>query len=73
MGNLDLILAIGFGALALVGLATAAFCFRKAMKVSGEKDGDLKMFAWAAVALAGLVLSGMSAAYILLPILSFHF
>jgi hypothetical protein len=37
--------------------------------VSGEKDGDLKMFLWALGTLLGLILSGMSAAYILLPIL----
>ncbi len=72
MGQLDLILTIVFSTLAIVGLIVAYLCFRKALKVSGEKDGDLKMFAWTAVALLGLVLAGMSAAYILLPILLFH-
>ncbi|MFN0157931.1 MAG: hypothetical protein ACKVRP_07650 [Bacteroidota bacterium] len=72
MARLDIILTIVFSTLALGGLAVAILCFRKAMKVSGQKDGDLKMFVWAAIALLGLVIAGMSAAYILLPILFFH-
>jgi hypothetical protein len=44
-------------------------CFRKALAVSGEKDGDLKMFFWAFGSMVGLIISGMSTAYILLPII----
>ena len=44
MGKLDLTLFIVFGSLFLLSLGAAVLCFRKALKVSGEKDGDLKMF-----------------------------
>ena len=46
-----------------------AAAFRKALAVSGERDGDLKMFFWACGSMLGLIVSGMSAAYILLPII----
>ncbi len=71
MAPLDRILFIVFGLLSLAGFTAALLCFRKALRVSGERDGDLKMFFWAAGGLVGLVVSGMSAAYIILPIL-FH-
>jgi hypothetical protein len=71
MAKLDLALLIAFGIIALLSFAFAVFCFVRALKVSGEKDGDLKMFLWAAGTMFGLIASGMSTAYILLPIL-FH-
>jgi hypothetical protein len=69
MAKLDLVLTIVFGAIALVFLAVAVLCVRKAVRVSGERDGDLKMFLWSIGALIGLIVAGMSSAYILLPIL----
>ena len=69
MANADLILFIIFGLLCLLALAATVFCLRRALKVSGERDGDLKMFFWAAGALCAVIIAGMSAAYILLPIL----
>lgn len=69
MARLDLGLLIVFGVISLVTLTGAVLSFRKAMRVSGERDGDLKMFFWAAGSMVGLIISGLSAAYILLPIL----
>lgn len=69
MAPLDLILLIVFGALAVGGLAGAVWCVRKAMRVANQRDGDLKMFGWASLALIGLIIAGTSAAYILLPII----
>ena len=69
--NLDLILSVTFGIISVLALAAAVWCFTKALKVSGTRDGDIKMFLWAMGSMIGLILSGMSAAYILLPIL-FH-
>jgi hypothetical protein len=69
MARLDLTLALVFGTLSLLGLIVAALCLRKAMKVAGERNGDFKMFLWAVGTLLGLILSGVSVAYILLPIL----
>jgi hypothetical protein len=65
----DTILLICFGTLSAASFAGAIWCFRRALKVSGEKDGDLKMFLWALGTLLGLIVSGMGTAYILLPIL----
>jgi hypothetical protein len=39
------------------------------MRAAERKDGELTMVAWAVGALVGLVVAGMSTAYILLPIL----
>jgi len=69
MANLDLILTIIFSTLFLVSLVGAVLSFRQALRVSDERDGDLKMFFWAVGSLVGLILAGMSAAYILLPVL----
>lgn len=69
MAKLDLILTLIFSAVALLASFLTVFCMRKAMSVSGERDGDLKMFLWAVGSLIGLIIAGMSAAYILLPIL----
>jgi hypothetical protein len=71
MAKLDLILFVVFGLISALSLAASVLCFRKALAVSGEKDGDLKMFFWALGSMLGLIISGMSAAYILLPII-FH-
>ena len=71
MAKLDLILFAAFGSIALLSLAGALLTFRQALRVSGERDGDLKMFFWAAGTMICLIIAGMSAAYILLPIL-FH-
>mgnify|MGYP006268947435 CR=1 FL=1 len=71
MPKLDLILFISFGTIAALAFAGAILCFRKALKVGNQKDGDLKMFFWAVGSMFGLIISGMCAAYILLPIL-FH-
>jgi len=72
MPTLDLTLSLVFGTLFLAGLAGAAWCFRKSLRVSNQRDGDLKMFFWAMGGLAGLILAGMSAAYILIPIIIHH-
>ena len=69
MAPLDTILSVVFGTLSLTSLAFAVWSFRKALRVSNEKNGDVKMFFWAAGTLFGLMVSGLSAAYILLPIL----
>jgi len=45
------------------------FSFRKALKVSGDRDGDFKMFLWSVGSMIGLIVGGMILAYILLPIL----
>ena len=71
MAGLDLILFLGFGTLAILGITGTVLCFRKALRVSGEKNGDIKMFAWAVASMFSLIVAGMSTAYILLPIL-FH-
>ena len=71
MAKLDLILLAVFGFITVAGLAASGFCFRRSLKVASERDGDVKMFFWAVGGLLGLILAGMSSAYILLPIL-FH-
>ena len=69
MAPLDRILLIGFGSLAVIGVLAFVLCFRTALRVSGERDGDLKMFLWAAAGMVGLIIAGVSSAYILLPII----
>jgi len=69
MARLDLILLLAFGSISLLGLAAAAWCFHKALSVAHKKDGDLRMFGWAVGMFAALVVSGLSAAYILVPII----
>lgn len=69
MATLDLLLTIAFGTLSVVGLAAAVLCLRMALRVGSERDGDLKMFFWAVGSLVGLIIAGVSSAYILLPIL----
>jgi len=69
MARLDLILLLTVGFISILALATAVWCFRKALSVAHKKDGDLRMFFWAVGMFVALVVSGLSAAYILLPIL----
>jgi hypothetical protein len=69
MAKLDLILLLSFGTIAIVTLILAALCFRSALRVANKKDGDLKMFFWAVATFICLIISGLSAAYILLPII----
>ena len=69
MARLDLILSLVFGAMSLITFAASAFCMVRALKAAREKDGELRMFFWAVGSMAALVVAGMSAAYILLPIL----
>jgi len=71
MAKQDLFLLLSFGALALIMLTSAVLCFRKALAVAHQKDGDIKMFLWAVATFVSLIVSGLSAAYILLPII-FH-
>jgi hypothetical protein len=72
MPNLDLLLSTIFGTISAGAFALAIWCFRKALRISGARDGDLKMFGWALGSLIGLIVSGMTAAYILLPIILHH-
>ncbi len=69
MGTLDFALALIFAPISIGALSFAVFSFRKALKVSGERDGDFKMFLWSVGSLIGLIVGGMILAYILLPIL----
>jgi hypothetical protein len=69
MAKIDLILLLAFGTIAVLMLLSAVLCFRKALAVANKKDGDIKMFLWAMATFICLIISGMSAAYILLPIL----
>jgi hypothetical protein len=69
MARLDLLLSVVFGVICLFALTASAFCMVRALKAAREKDGELRMFFWAVGSMAGLVVAGMGAAYILLPIL----
>lgn len=69
MARLDLILFLVFGLISLLGLAASIFCMSRSLKAARDRDGELRMFFWALGSMAGLVVAGMSAAYILLPIL----
>ena len=72
MGSLDLTIFLVLGSVALIALTASVLCFVQAFKVSSRKDGDIKMFLWAAAGMFGLIVAGMSAAYFLLPLLFFH-
>ena len=69
MPSLDLALLVLFGCFILLGLLGGIFSFRKALRVVNQRDGDLKMFLWAAVTMACLIVAGMSAAYFVLPLI----
>jgi len=71
MAKLDLMLLVSFGIVAISATTGSVLAFRQALRVSAHRDGDLKMFFWAAGSMVCLIIAGMSAAYILLPIL-FH-
>ena len=69
MGRLDLILLIAFGTVTTVTLAIAIWCWRNALRQARRPDGELPMFFWALGMFAALIVSGLSLAYILIPIL----
>lgn len=69
MARMDLILLIVVSLIALLSLLTAVWCFRRALAVAHLKDGDLRMFFWTVGMFAALILSGLSTAYILIPII----
>ena len=69
MGRLDLILLVAFGIIATGALASAIWCWRNALTQARRKDGELPMFFWALGMFASLIISGLSMAYILIPIL----
>ncbi|MGA9118142.1 MAG: hypothetical protein WB699_02150 [Bacteroidota bacterium] len=71
MVGLDLVLFLVFAPLFLLGSAGVVLCFRKSLRVAGERDGDLKMFFWAFGGMICLIVAGMSAAYFLIPLI-FH-
>jgi hypothetical protein len=68
MAPLDRILSIVFGSLAAFGVLAFILGFRFALRAAGKPDGELKMLFWAAAGMAGLIVAGVSTAYILLPI-----
>ncbi len=69
MARLDLILLITFGIIATVALACAIWCWRNALRQARRPEGELPMFFWALGMFAALIVSGLSLAYILIPIL----
>ena len=69
MAKLDVLLFAVFGSLIVLGLTGAVLTFRQALRVSGHRDGDVKMFFWAAGTMLCLIMAGVSAAYIVLPII----
>lgn len=68
----DNILLIVFGTISGLGLIAAMVCLVFAVKSAKKPEGELKMALWSFGALAGLVLSGMSFAYFIIPILLNH-
>ncbi|MCX6133998.1 MAG: hypothetical protein NTU47_09325 [Ignavibacteriales bacterium] len=58
-----------FGTLTAIGLIVAVICLVFALKNARKPEGELKMAFWSFGALAGLVFSGMSFAYFIVPIL----
>ena len=69
MAILDKILLWGFIGIGVLSLTWSGFAFYRAIKAAEYKDDGFKMFLWAAGGLLGLVIAGMSTAYILLPII----
>jgi len=74
MAVLDKFLFYFFLFLSVAGLVWSVFAFYRAFKNADfKKDPEgLRMFLWSVGGLAGLIIAGMSAAYILLPII-FHY
>lgn len=66
---MDNILLLVFGVLSVVAFVIGLVAFTLALKYARKSDGEGKMVAWAFVGLAGIVFSGMSWAYFLIPIL----
>jgi len=75
MAKLDALLFWGFLLLSVLGLAWAGFAFYRAFKNADfKKDPEgLRMFLWSVAGLFGLIVAGMSAAYILFPIIVHYF
>ena len=69
MARLDLILLIAFGTVTVLTLGSAAWCMRNALAQARQKNGELPMFFWAVGVFASLIISGLSMAYFLIPIL----
>lgn len=69
MAKLDLILLIAFGTVTLLTLGSTAWCLRNALAQARKMNGELPMFFWAVGMFASLIISGLSMAYILIPIL----
>lgn len=69
MGKLDLILLIASGTVSTVALSVAVWCWRNALRQARRREGELPMFFWAVGMFAALIVSGLSLAYILIPIL----
>jgi hypothetical protein len=75
MAKLDALLFWGFLSVGVLGLALAGFAFYRAFKNANfKKDPEgIRMFLWSAAGLLGLIVAGMSAAYILFPIIVHYF
>jgi len=75
VAQLDNILFWIFLSIAVLGLAWSGYAFSKAFRYANPKDDPdgIKMFFWACGGLAGLVFAGMSAAYILFPLIAHYF
>jgi len=74
MAKLDNILFWIFLFISIISLSFSAFSFYRAYKNADFKidPEGVRMFLWSLGGLAGLIIAGMSAAYILLPII-FHY
>jgi hypothetical protein len=72
MAVLDKILLWFFLSLSITGIGWSVFSFYKAIKSADHKDDGIRMVLWAFGGLLGLIVAGMSIAYILLPII-FHY
>ncbi len=74
MAPLDRILFYFFLTLTIIGLSWSGFAFSRAFRYSNPRDDPdgVRMFMWAAGGLVGLILAGMSLAYILFPLI-FHY
>ena len=69
----DRILVIVFGTVTAIGLVVGAVGVILAVRTARKKEGgELMMAFWSMIALAGLTVSGMCAAYFLIPILVAH-
>lgn len=69
MAPVDGILLWIFGGISILGSGWAIFALRRALKSAAYKDDGLRMVFWTVGGLVGLVLAGMSIAYVVLPII----